>query len=219
MPHLRTLTRTTSQRHSRSGLTLLEMALVLALMVVVFSMVVPRLTGSVSSRRLVYAADEVRAAWGKGRNLAMRTGETFQFLYLPESRVFTIVQEPTTLESEAIYEQALSGLSLSNMAPDEQEFQNSALELAQNGIAVERLPTEISFLDAATAASLTPTAGEPITGDVSSVTFKPDGSTSNSTVWLANEDGEAIPVLLRGMTGVSAIGKPVVGVATAQGGY
>ena len=196
------------------------MSLVLALLVVVFSMVVPRLMGTVSSRRLAYAADEVRAAFGKGRNTAMRSGETYQFLYLPESGVYTIVQQPTTLKSETAFDQAVSGLSLAGQVPNEYQFQQTALEVAQDGIAIQRLPTPISFLDAATAASLTPMAQaqDQSSDSCACVTFNPDGSTSNSTVWLANEDGEAIPVLLRGMTGLSVVGEPVVGVVPVQEG-
>ena len=217
MPYLRSTTYEPSQSRNRKGLTLIEMVLVLVLMVVVFSLVVPRLTGSVSSRRLAYAADEVRSAWAKGRNLAMRSGETFQFLYLPESRVFTVVAAPTTLETDGVYEQALSGLSLASTAADETEFQANTLQLAQEGIAMERLPDEISFLDSSTAASLTPMASMQEPTDVFSVSFYPDGSTSNATVWLTNEDGEAIPVLLRGMTGVSVVGKPVSGIRSDRG--
>ncbi len=48
------------------------------------------------------------------------------------------------------------------------------------------------------------------------LSFRPDGTTSSSTVWLANEDEEFIPVSLRGLTGVATVGQIIGG--TAQGG-
>jgi hypothetical protein len=52
---------------------------------------------------------------------------------------------------------------------------------------------------------------------VNAVTFYPDGSASTSTVWLTNEDDEAIPISLRGMTGIATVGQPVIGVTGARG--
>ena len=48
------------------------------------------------------------------------------------------------------------------------------------------------------------------------LSFYPDGTTSTSTVWLANEDEEVIPVWLRGLTGIATVGEIVVN--TTSGG-
>ena len=195
------------------------MVLVLSLLVVVFSLVVPRLMGSVSSRRLVFAADEVRTAWTKTRIMAMRSGKPHQFLYVPQSRVYALVCAPANIEAEDAYQEVINSLSSLSRAVDEQDYRQQAARLISQG-RFERLPLAITFLDAATAARLNPrpVAERPSTTNsdqgagIQAVTFYPDGSASDTTVWLVNEDDEAIPIWLRGVTGVSTVGEPVIGV-------
>jgi type II secretory pathway pseudopilin PulG len=52
-------------RAFRFGLTLVEVILVLALLVVVGAVTVPVLSGSITQARLQHSGDLVRAAWGK----------------------------------------------------------------------------------------------------------------------------------------------------------
>lgn len=205
---------------NRRGVTLLEMVLVLALLAVVSSLIVPRMMGSVSSRRLSLAADEVRTAWAKGRTMAMRSGETHQFLFLPESRVYTLVVQTATAEGDDLYEQALSALTTLGNAVDEQAYQQDSQRLSYD-IQIDRLPTGITFLDLAIAAQLsslpTPDSSANMDTGIGSVSFYADGTTSTSTVWLSSEDDEAISIWLRGMTGMSTVGEPIVGVTGNRG--
>jgi Tfp pilus assembly protein FimT len=199
------------------------MVLVLSLLVVVFALVVPRLMGSVASRRLLYSADEVRTAWAKARTMAMRTGEPHQFLYLPASRAYLLTSKPSTETSAADFQQAIFALSSVAHAVDNQEYQQLAEQLTHRGIQIERLPMAITFLDSATASRMSPSplgsaSDTNLNGGngVNAVTFFPDGSASTSTVWLTNEDDEAIPISLRGMTGIATVGQSIVGLTGAR---
>src|SRR5689334_7727210 len=63
------------------GMTLVELLLVLALLVIIGSLVVPVFVGSFSSVRLRRAGDEVLARWAQARGRAIETGDIFQFRY------------------------------------------------------------------------------------------------------------------------------------------
>ena len=214
----------------RSGFTLLELTLVLALMVVLSAMIVPRLTSSAGSRRLGFAADQVRATWTKARNRAMLTGDTQQFLYRPGTRSFAVVAEPISQDTEMAYQQAVSALASATTREDEDQFLAGA---TTDGFRVERLPFDVTFIDAASLGANTSLSGNAAAAStayisaqanstpgqsfgIAMLSFHPDGTTSTSTVWLANEDDEVIPVWLRGLTGIATVGEIVV--STTPGG-
>ena len=206
-------------RH-RSGLTLLEMMLVLSLMVMVYAMVSPRLAGTVAGRRLRYAAEEVRTAWAKGRTRAMRSGEIQKFLYLPASRNYLIVPASDTPEGEMTYELASTALAAMAGAIDDQQVQNQWDQLQAAGIAVGRLPVAVTFLDQALAPAVGVSAVMPSSSPdgIGAVVFRPDGTSSNSVVWVTNENDEAIPVQVRGITGMATVGEPVFGITGSRDG-
>src|SRR5215207_2670818 len=61
------------------GMTLVELLVVLALLVVIGSIVVPVFTGSFASVRLRRAGDQVLTRWSQARARAIETGEVYQF--------------------------------------------------------------------------------------------------------------------------------------------
>ncbi len=222
--------------YRRPGFTLLELTLVLALLVMLSTIIVPRLTGSAASRRLGIAADQVRATWTKARNRAMLTGDTQQFLYRPGTRSFVVVVEPISQDTEMAYQQAVSLLASAATLEEETPF---AANTTTEGFQVERLPFDVTFIDAASFGdSESLGANASLTGNtraasttyinaqansasgqsagIAMLNFYPDGTTSTSTVWLANEDEEVIPIWLRGLTGIANVGEIVVN--TTRGG-
>ena len=215
----------------RVGFTLLELTLVLALVVILSTIIVPRLTGTAASRRLELAADQVRAIWTKAHNRAMLIGDTQQFLYRPGTRSFVVVTEPFSQDTDMIYQQAVSLLTSAATVEGEDQIVVNAMTA---GFRVERLPFDVTFSDAAslganasrsgntTAASTAyvspPSSSTPgPSSGIAQLSFYPDGTTSTSVVWLANEDEEAIPVWLRGLTGIATVGEMVAN-TTADGG-
>ena len=216
--------------YRRPGFTLLELTLVLALVVVLSAIIVPRLTGSAASRRLGSAADQLRATWTKAHNRAMLTGDTQQFLYRPGTRSFVVVAEPISQDTEMRYQQAVSLLASSTTLKGEDQF---VVNATTEGFRVERLPFDVTFIDAASLGANTSLSGNAAAAStayinaqanstpgqssgIAMLRFHPDGTTSTSTVWLANEDEKVIPVWLRGLTGIATVGEIVV--STTSGG-
>ena len=75
----------------RSGLTLVEVCLVLALLVVIGAISAPMLGGSFSRAELHGASDLLRGAWSRGRLAAMESGQTYVFRFQPNGRAYQIV--------------------------------------------------------------------------------------------------------------------------------
>ena len=65
-------TKAISLRLRRSGFTLFEILLVLALLVVIAAVMMPVISDSLSQARLENSGELVRAAWGKARLAAMQ---------------------------------------------------------------------------------------------------------------------------------------------------
>ena len=80
-----------SRRVRRSGLTLVEVCLVLALLVVIGAISAPMLGGSFSRAELHGASDLLRGAWSRGRLAAMESGQTYVFRFEPNGRAYQIV--------------------------------------------------------------------------------------------------------------------------------
>ena len=68
-----------SSESDRRAITLLEVLLVLALLVILSAMTWPALDRPMANQRLRKAADQVRTAWTRARVEAMTTGQTFAF--------------------------------------------------------------------------------------------------------------------------------------------
>src|SRR5690348_15415484 len=87
---------------TRSGFTLLELLLVLALIAAISAMVWPLLAGPLATQRLKRAAEQVRTQLIKARTQAINTGETFGVTYQPGKnllRIGTYTNNQALLES------------------------------------------------------------------------------------------------------------------------
>jgi Tfp pilus assembly protein FimT len=189
-------------RRSR-GLTLVEICLVLALLVVIGGIAVPAMEGAFSRAALKGGADIVRSAWSKGRLAAMRSGQSYVFRCEPKAARFQLV----ALDQLGLPESE----SIQSDDPDAQHDAADLLRLREN-----RLPDGVIFADAQVSSSnqLTATLGSTGGGSWSSpILFRPDGTTSDASVLLVNASGMTIRVTLRGLTGISnasEVGKEAV---------
>ncbi|MEM7313999.1 MAG: prepilin-type N-terminal cleavage/methylation domain-containing protein, partial [Planctomycetota bacterium] len=132
-------------RHSRCGLTLLEMLLVLAIIVIVGALALPRLTGSVRRQELTNAAIEVRGALTKARNLAMREGEPALLLYQPESRVYAIALGSADAQSLAAFQQTQAMLIQMATMTEDTLNANVGDTGATGNCGCEKLPQDVTF--------------------------------------------------------------------------
>ena len=177
----------------RFGLTLLEVCLVLAILVVIAGISLPLMEGTLSRAALEGGSDLLRGAWAKARLAAMQSGETYVFRFEPQGSRFQIV----ALDS-------LGAPELNELAPDENDaepFTSQIVSLSDN-----RLPDGIVFTGGDVSLSnqlmaMLPTATE---GPWSQpILFHPDGTTSDAYVLLANNRQITMRVSLRGLTGIS----------------
>jgi prepilin-type N-terminal cleavage/methylation domain-containing protein len=176
----------------RRGLTLVEVLLVLSLLVVIGAIAVPLLEGSFSRAALYGSGDLLRGAWAKARLAAMQSGQTHVFRFEPRGSRFQIVALPALDAPE--HELGLED-------PETKEPTTEFVRLSQN-----RLPDGILFVSGDIASSAQTLATLPLTTESAwsqPIMFYPDGTTSDATLLLANDQQVAIRVTLRGLTGIS----------------
>jgi Tfp pilus assembly protein FimT len=177
----------------RRGLTLVEICLVLALLVVIGSFAIPLLGGAVERRALVSGAGMLQAGWTRARLAAMQSGQTYVVRFEPKGSRFQVV----SLDQISLPESQ-------DLQPEDPDAENSAYDILR--FFKTRLPDGVIFASANVSNSnqLTATMGAAGDGPWSSpVIFRPDGTTSDATVLLANQPGQTIRVTLRGLTGTS----------------
>jgi prepilin-type N-terminal cleavage/methylation domain-containing protein len=193
-------------RHS--GVTLLELLLVLALLVVFAAMAWPSLQKPFDNQRLRKAGDQIRAEWGKARVKAMDTGLVHVFTYDSATGAYQ-------LQPWAGFDAALEGNSGSlAIATTSLDLLSSATEPMIGG---QQLPEGVSFSnletvsDTRSAVALS-SADTSLSGGtaqmrgqqeaITPILFYPDGTTSTARLTLANAHQRYVILELRGLTGV-----------------
>jgi type II secretory pathway pseudopilin PulG len=176
-------------------LTLVEVCLVLALLVVLGAISAPLLGGSFARAELQGAGDLLRAAWSRARLAAMESGQTYVFRFQPNGSEFQIVTLSDLGTPGAEVLPAVD--TTSEQKPED------ILRLPEN-----RLPEGVLFAAGEVSASsqVLATLGTATGGVWSSpILFHPNGTTSDATLVLANDAQQTIRVTLRGLTGISNV--------------
>jgi Tfp pilus assembly protein FimT len=192
-PHFHLMSHEALRPSRRSGLTLVEICLVLALLVVIASFAMPLLGGAIERRSLVSGAGLLEAGWTRGRLAAMQSGQTFVVRFEPKGSRFQVL----SLEQLALPESQA-------MQSENQDAEHTPYDIQR--LFKTRLPDGVIFgrADVATSNQLTATMGTAGDGPWSSpILFRPDGTTSDASVLLVNEPGQTVRVTLRGLTGTS----------------
>jgi prepilin-type N-terminal cleavage/methylation domain-containing protein len=192
---------------SRRGMTLVELLVVLALLVVIGSIVVPVFTGSFASVRLRRAGDQVLTRWSQARARAIETGEAYQFRFTPETGTYRVEPWTNIAEQAAVGSGAASTstTSLRSSASDAVAATNDDAAAVQS----RSLPEQITFHGGQLAvedviSGERQVASMKSAGDELStpILFFPDGTTSEASVVLANDRNQFVRLSLRGLTGV-----------------
>ena len=203
------------------GMTLVEILVVLALLVVIGGLVVPVFTGSIASVRLRRAGDQVVTGWSRARAEAIESGQPYQFRFTPDSGKFVI--EPWTgllgeegAASKSSTSSSASAASASTTSATTTSSSSSTTTASSKNsegraaaAANGALPEEIVFQSGElavedfesgerSAASLQD-AGE---SESIPILFFPDGTASEASVLLTNGKKQFVRVTLRGLTGV-----------------
>jgi len=178
------------------GVTLVELCLVLALLVVIAAIAIPAMGGAFARASLRGGCDTLRAAWSKARMAAIQKGQTFVFHCEPRGSRFQLIPLDQIGLPENQDQQAAN--------PDAERAPEDILRLART-----QLPDGVIFAkaDIVNSTQLAAT-GSPDGGAWSSpILFRPDGTTSDASIVLQNEPGNTIRVTLRGLTGISTSGE------------
>ena len=187
----------------RRGVTLMEVLLVLAVLVMITSLAWPTLNRAFETQRLRKAADLVRAAWGRARVKALSTGRIHIFQYTVGGDRYAIQQRTTgEVTVDAAADDLPTGFadaSYENPTPFGQERQ---------------LPEGVTFVGSQTvsdtrAAMVAAEANQFRSveqGWSNPIFFYPDGTTSTARLVLKNQRGRTIELALRGLTGVVTVG-------------
>jgi len=184
----------------RRGMTLVELLLVLALLVVISSLATPLLQGSFASVRLRRGTDQVLAAWSGVRAKAIETGQIYQFRFAVQSDAYRV--DPWYGSSEAApttgNRPANGPLTIDEPLPAS-DWRYEAL-----------LPEKIEFVtgdhlvDDATGQRRVDTlldgGGQAWSAPL---LFFPDGATSSASILLRNELNQYQRATLRAATGVA----------------
>jgi prepilin-type N-terminal cleavage/methylation domain-containing protein len=186
---------TRSHDSTRSGFTLMEIALVLVIVVVVGAVAAPMFHSTLKQERLRKAAESIAADWTKTRATAMQTGETQLWVCQIanssySSDTYSESGGLTSADASAMAS-AATGLTATGSASSSDSFGKT---LPEDVSISEVLVTEA---DTVAAMSQTSTGGE-----LSSATvfFYPDGTSSSARLSVINDE-RSISVVLNGLAG------------------
>jgi prepilin-type N-terminal cleavage/methylation domain-containing protein len=190
----------------REGLTLLEIVIVLALLVILAGVAMPAFTGVIRRQRLRSAAESVRAEWMRAHIQAMKTGRIHVYRYQAGDRHFEVI--PWVAADDALESslKADSEMALSGMA--------TASGTSASGVELEEgpgLPEGVIFVGGdAQSDTRALTVEEALGGGQGQfgapILFYPDGTASDAFVIVANDSQEAVRIDLRGLTGLATVG-------------
>jgi prepilin-type N-terminal cleavage/methylation domain-containing protein len=195
-------------RSRQRGLTLLEIVLVLALIVILFALAIPSLTGALGSQRLKKSADLVRSSFSRARVKAMRSGQIQAFRFQIGGNRYTTVTWYADGIASTVDEADSAGAEA-----------NASVAGSVNAASSQELPEGITFYTEAQVVDsraqlqsdqTTPSLG--LTGDLDvqwslPILFYPDGTASDARIVLSGDNGWAVPVDLRGLTGIARVGE------------
>lgn len=190
---------------NRHGMTLIEVVLVVAVLVVIASLASPSLLGMMETQKLRKSAEVMRGAFAKTRLSAMKSGRIQMFRYQYDTGTYAV--EPWYASDDMLESNDLQQ-TLPGMLP------TAAANTPAGGRPTE-LPDGVIFLAGQTLSDNrsieidTALAQELSRETVWSppILFYPDGTTSDARVVLTNKKRQVIEVTLRGITGMAQAGE------------
>ncbi len=210
-------------RPARTGFTLVEVLLVLAVLVVIAALAFPSMSGALERFRLRKAADQVRIQWQQARIQAIRSNCRWAFRYVPGARRWVVQSvgqtetavDPSTGQMLGSFESATSAAGLSGSQapcgelPEGVRFARlSGAEIGPGGTSAAPYGGQYAAepWNDAPGRQLPPSDEADEAAWSWPIYFYPDGTTDSASICLENEQGRRIEVSLRGLTGVVTIG-------------
>lgn len=182
-------------------MTLIEVLLVVAVLVVIASLASPSLLRMMETQKLRKSADLLRAEMARTRVRAMKSGRIQMFRYQVGGSGY--LSQPWYAADDSVE------------ASDTQQEFGRILQNSQQDIVYDETPTELPegvfFLGGETlsdnrSASIDEALAQELSRErvwAPPILFYPDGTTSNALVVLYNKRNQTIEVALRGITGMT----------------
>ncbi|MGI9519708.1 MAG: prepilin-type N-terminal cleavage/methylation domain-containing protein [Pirellulaceae bacterium] len=167
---------------SRSGFSLLEVLVVLAVLVMITALAMPAMNSVFSGQHLRSAADVVRARFAEARVKSIETGDVHGFFYMPTQGNYFVA--PMT-EGFRTMQSGVQPSVQQRMLENEIVFAaGESMQDTRSVYATNLATNEYSIMKP--------------------VLFYPDGTSQDATVILQNKRGAVIQINLRGLTGTAS---------------
>jgi Tfp pilus assembly protein FimT len=172
------------------GMTLIELLLVVAIMVVVAALAIPSVQRTFSQQALIKGADRLRVAMGQARVKAIRNGEEYAVFIAPGGSYFDVAPLRQFQEQNSIAGQR-SQLADRNLQSNyEDDLLPKGVVFVGSEVGTDARAAEVmSSLESG--------------GALRTILFYPDGTSQDAIVVLENEKQATIEVQLRGLTGLA----------------
>lgn len=188
---------------AKRAFTLLEILLVLAVLVLVAAIATPAIARFARTQQLRSSGDLLRGEWARARVKAMKSGRVHVFVFEPDGNRYSVdywAADDEMLEAgdDDALRPAASQTAMAADASMLSELPQGVRFLIGESLETARSAEVEADLAAASSASRDVVWSRPIL-------FYSDGTTSTAEVLLANEQGRAVRVSLRGLTGVAKV--------------
>jgi Tfp pilus assembly protein FimT len=198
-------------------MTLLELMLVLALLVMIGAMAYPSLRVPFQMQTLRKGGEVVRVEWNRARNKAMRSGQIQMFSFEPESGTYHVqpyYTEQDALEGNLMSASTLPGGTATMPLPQSSESTTSQPQQLPEGVVFGTVEVETDLralqLQQENQAAMMGMNNMPLDQQVPPILFYPDGTTSDARVVLTNEYQRLYVVIsMRSLTGVVKVSELV----------
>jgi prepilin-type N-terminal cleavage/methylation domain-containing protein len=181
----------------RHGITLLEILLVVAIVALIASLAMPNLLRTFAAHTIDKSADIVRSEMGRARVKAIRSGKIYAFVYNLGQSQMAVRPFDALVQAGSIDHFTSTGTA---------DRRSSHLDYSG-----ENLPRGIRF---AAGSAVADVRSEYVTeevggtsGKMTPILFYPDGSSQNAKIVLTNEAGDAVQIILRGLTGSARVAR------------
>lgn len=185
---------------SRTGYTLIELLIVLAILAALSALIQPSVRGVLDKSRLSAAAGQVQAALAKSRALAIREGVPVWFRFETGGQQWWIERDSTAQPlTDSLAASPIMAPQPESTVDDTATHQGSSVVILRSG----QLPEGVVFPDSAA-------------GHSERVCYSPTGRTTSGSLRLTGQRQFVVELTIRGLTGLARTAPPVRLPATAS---
>jgi type II secretion system protein H len=182
-------------RNRCAGMTLMELLLVVAIMVVVTAVAAPTVQQTLANQSLKKSADRVRVAMGQARVKAIKNGEEYAVFFSPGGSYFNVAPFRNFDQQGSLAGQREQELAEGRTSSFEDDLLPRGVLFIAGEVGADSRGAEILSV-----------AGSE--GALKPIFFYPDGTSQDAIITLQNQKQATIEVHLRGLTGIAKSVRP-----------